>query len=121
MIVVHTKLNTADNSGALSVRCIKILGGNKILGCIGDIILVSLLKINPLKKLIKGSLHRGVVVRAKRKILRSGGFISVHENALVILNNNLLPMSTRIFGPVLRELRKRRHFTKILSLAKYIV
>lgn len=120
MIVVHTKLNVADNSGALLVRCIKVLN-NKILGCVGDIILVTLLKINPLKKLVKGSLQKGVIVRAKRKILRNGGYISIHENALVILNNNLLPMSTRIFGPVLRELRKRRHFTKILSLAKFIV
>lgn len=120
MIVVHTKLNVADNSGALFVRCVKVLN-NKILGCVGDIILVTLLKINPLKKLVKGSLQKGVIVRAKRKILRNGGYISVQENALVILNNNLLPMSTRIFGPVLRELRKRRHFTKILSLAKFIV
>ena len=120
MIVIQTKLFIADNSGALIARCIKILN-NKSIGLIGDLILVSLLKINPKKKLIKGSLQKGVIVRSKRKILRNGGYIFVYQNAIVILNNNLLPIATRIFGPILKELRKQRNFSKILSLAKYIV
>jgi len=120
MIYVQTKLNVADNSGALKVKCIKILNNKKI-GSIGDLILVSVQKINPIKKIVKGSLQKGVIVRLQKKIYRDGGYISVGENAIVILNNNLLPIGTRIFGPVLRELRLCNKYSKILSLAKFVV
>jgi large subunit ribosomal protein L14 len=120
MIYVQTKLNVADNSGALKVKCIKVLN-NKFIGSIGDLLLVSLKKINPKKKLLKSSLQKGVIVRMRRKLKRNGGYISIDENAIVILNNNLLPMGTRILGPILRELRVYRQYSKIISLATYVL
>ena len=74
-----------------------------------------------MKKILKGSLQKGVIVRLNKKIIRNGGYISIKENAIVILNNNLLPIGTRIFGPVLRELRLSNKYSKILSLAKYVL
>ena len=120
MIYIQTNLNVADNSGALKVRCIKVLNNKKV-GTIGDLILVSVTKINPIKKITKGSLQKGVIVRLNKKIYRDGGYIAINENAIVVLNNNLLPLGTRIFGPVLRELRLCNKYSKILSLAKFVL
>jgi|SRR3989338_1141364 large subunit ribosomal protein L14 len=120
MIFIQTKLEVADNSGALVVRCIKILN-NKLIGTIGSLILVAIQKINPKKKILKGSIYKCVIVRLKRKVIRNGGYISINENAVVILNNNLMPIATRIFGPVLRELRLDRKYSKIISLAKFVI
>jgi large subunit ribosomal protein L14 len=121
MIYTLTNLNVADNSGALKVRCIKILNNKKI-GKVGDLLLVSVLKINPLKKILRSSLQKGVLVRSCLNTRRSEGIINLYDKAIVVLNNNLLPIGTRIFGPVLRELRlKRNKYTKILSLAKYVL
>ena len=120
MIYVQTNLEVADNSGALKVRCIKVLNNKKI-GSIGSLILVAIKKINPKKKILKGSIYKCVVVRLKKKINRQGGYISISENAVVILNNNLMPIATRIFGPVLRELRTDRKYSKIISLAKFVI
>jgi len=120
MIYVQTNLEVADNSGALIVRCIKVLN-NKLIGSIGSLILVAVKKINPKKKILKGSLYKCVIVRLKRKIKRNGGYISINENSVVILNNTLMPIATRIFGPVLRELRLDRRYSKIISLAKFVL
>jgi large subunit ribosomal protein L14 len=120
MVYVQTRLAVADNSGALNVQCIKILN-NKSVGRIGYIILVALKKINPKKKLLKGQLHKCVIVRMRKKVIRKGGYIFVNENAVVVLNNNLMPIATRIFGPILRELRLNRRFSKIISLAKFVL
>jgi large subunit ribosomal protein L14 len=120
MVYVQTKLEIADNSGGLKALCIKILD-KKFVGSVGSLVLVSLKKINPKKKLLKGHLHKGVIVRLRKKTIRNGGYVFVDENAIVILNNTLLPLATRIFGPVLRELRIFRKFNKILSLAKFVI
>ncbi len=120
MIYVQTKLTVADNSGGLVVRCVKIFN-NKVFGGIGSLILVSLLKINPKKKLLKGNLQKCVVVRSRKKLIRKGGYVKVDENAVVVLNNTLMPIATRIFGPILRELRLDRRFSKIISLAKFVL
>lgn len=120
MIYVLTNLKVADNSGALRVRCIKVLENKKIGKC-GNLILVSLLKINPQKKLIKGSIQKGVIIRTKNKLYRNTGYICTNENAIIILNNNLLPIATRIFGPIFRELKLQRRFSKLVSLSKFIV
>ena len=120
MIYILTKLNVADNSGAKKVKCIKILN-KKLVGSIGDLILVSLKKINPKKKLLKGTLHRGVIVRINKKIKRDVGYISINDNAIVILNKNGLPIGTRILGPIFRELRFYKKYNKIISLSSYII
>lgn len=120
MVYVQTKLNVADNSGALSVKCIKILN-NKSIGHIGDLVLVSVRKVNPKKKILKKSLQKAVIVRIKSKVNRSGGYICVGDNAVVLLNNQMLPRGTRIFGPILRELYSYKQYSKILSLATFIV
>lgn len=120
MIYVQTNLEVADNSGALYVRCLKILNNKKI-GTIGSLILVAIKKINPKKKILKSNIHKCVIVRLKKKIKRQGGYISISENAVVILNNNLMPIATRIFGPVLKELRLDRKYSKIISLAKFVL
>jgi large subunit ribosomal protein L14 len=120
MIYVLTRLNVADNSGALKVSCIKILN-NKKKGKIGDIILVTVLQINPIKKILRGTLQKGVIVRCFQNVVRPEGAVNTYENAIVLLNNNFLPVGTRIFGPVLRELRSSNKYSKILSLAKYVI
>lgn len=120
MIYVQTKLNTADNSGALKVKCIKVLNNKKI-GTIGDLILVSVKQINPKKKILKGSLQKGVIVRLKSKIKRYGGYISIGDNAIILLNNQQLPIGTRVLGPILRELRLYRQYSKLVSLATYVL
>ena len=120
MIYIQTNLEIADNSGALKAQCIKILNNKKV-GNIGCLVLVTVKKINPKKKILKGNLYKCVIVRIKKKIYRQGGYIFVMENAVVVLNNTLMPIGTRIFGPVLRELRFDRRFSKIISLAKFIV
>lgn len=120
MVYVQTKLNVADNSGALSVKCIKVLN-NKSIGRIGNLVLVSVRKVNPKKKILKKSLQKAVIVRVKAKVHRDGGYICVGDNAVVLLNNQFLPRGTRIFGPILRELYNYKQYSKILSLATFII
>lgn len=120
MIYVSTNLNTADNSGARYVKCIKILS-KKMMGTIGDLILVSLKKINPKKKLLKGTLHQGVIVRVHHKVIRSIGYILINDNSLVVLNKTSLPIGSRILGPIFRELRFYKKYNKIISLSSYVV
>ena len=120
MIYVLTKLNTADNSGALKVKCIKVLKNKKV-GSIGGLILVSVRKVNPKKKIIKGNLHTGVIVRLKRKIKRSGGYLKINDNAIILLNSQKLPLGTRVLGPIFRELRLFREYSKLVSLATYVL
>ena len=120
MIYVQTKLNTADNSGALKVKCIKVLN-NKKKASIGDLILVSVKRINPKKKINKGSLQLGVIVRLKAKVKRSGGYISIQDNSIILLNTQKLPIGTRVLGPIFRELRYSRQYSKLVSLATYVL
>ena len=122
MIQRQTTLDVADNSGAKKVACIKVLGGSKRrYARVGDIIIVSVKEAIPHGKVKKGDVLQAVVVRTKKEIGRPDGtFIRFDNNSAVLLNKNLEPMGTRIFGPVARELRAR-NFMKIVSLAPEVL
>jgi len=122
MIQVESKLDVADNSGAKSVSCIKVLGGSKRrYASVGDIIVVAVQEAMPHSKVKKGSVMKAVVVRTKKELGRpDGSFIKFDNNSAVLLNNNLEPVGTRIFGPVARELRAAG-FMKIVSLAPEVL
>ncbi len=122
MIQMQTVLDVADNSGARRVMCIKVLGGSKRrYAAIGDIIKVSIREAIPRGKVKKGEVYDAVVVRTAKGVRRpDGSLIRFDGNAAVILNSNLQPIGTRIFGPVTRELRTER-FMKIISLAPEVL
>ncbi len=122
MIQVQSNLNVADNSGAKTVMCIKVLGGSKRrYARIGDIIVVSIKSAIPTSKLKKGSVAKAVVVRTKKELGREdGSYIRFDDNAAVIIDANNEPVGTRIFGPVARELRAKK-YTKIISLAPEVL
>ena len=122
MIQMQTVLDVADNSGARRVMCIKVLGGSKRrYAAIGDIIKVSIKEAIPRGKVKKGEVYNAVVVRTAKGVRRpDGSLIRFDGNAAVILNANLQPVGTRIFGPVTRELRNER-FMKIISLAPEVL
>lgn len=122
MIQVQSKLDVADNSGAKLLSCIKVLGGSKRrYASLGDIIVVSVKEAMPHTKVKKGDVFKAVVVRTKKEIGRKDGtFIKFDKNSAVLLNTNLEPLGTRIFGPVARELRQKQ-FMKIVSLAPEVL
>ncbi|MCP5418419.1 MAG: 50S ribosomal protein L14 [Chromatiaceae bacterium] len=122
MIQMQTILNVADNSGAKRIQCIKVLGGShRRYAEIGDIIKVSIKDAIPRGKVKKGDVYNAVVVRTKNGVRRAdGSLIRFDSNAAVLLNNQLQPIGTRIFGPVTRELRGER-FMKIISLAPEVL
>lgn len=122
MIQMQTSLDVADNSGARKVMCIKVLGGShRRYAGIGDIIKVSVKDANPRGRVKKGEVYNALVVRTRSGVRRpDGSVIRFDGNAAVILNNQLQPIGTRIFGPVTRELRTER-FMKIISLAPEVL
>ena len=115
-------LDVADNSGARSVMCIKVLGGSKRrYAGIGDVIKVSVKDAAPRAKVKKGEIYNAVVVRTAKGVRRSdGSLIKFDSNAAVLLTAKMEPIGTRIFGPVTRELRTER-FMKIVSLAPEVL
>ena len=122
MIQMRTLLNAADNSGARSLMCIKVLGGSKRrYAGIGDIIKVTVKDAIPRGKVKKGEVYDAVVVRTRSGVRRpDGSLIRFDGNAAVLLNNKQEPIGTRIFGPVTRELRSEK-FMKIVSLAPEVL
>ena len=123
MIQMQTNLEVADNSGARRVQCIKVLGGSKRrYASVGDIIVVSVKEAIPRGRVKKGDVRKAVVVRTKKAIQRPDGTtIRFDGNAAVILNTaGEEPVGTRIFGPVVRELRAK-NFMKIISLAPEVL
>jgi large subunit ribosomal protein L14 len=122
MIQQETNLTVADNSGAKKVRCIKVLGGTgRRYASIGDIITVSVKDALPGSAIKKGTVVRAVVVRTRKETRRrDGSYIRFDDNAAVIINEQMEPRATRIFGPVARELREKR-FMKIVSLAPEVI
>lgn len=122
MIQMQTVLDGADNSGARKMMCIKVLGGShRRYASVGDVIKVSIRDAIPRGKVKKGEVYNAVVVRTKKGVRRSdGSTIRFDGNAAVILNANLQPIGTRIFGPVTRELRTS-NFMKIVSLAPEVL
>ena len=122
MIQMQTRLNVADNTGAKEVSCIKVLGGSrKRYAAVGDIIVVTVKDAIPEGLLKKGEVAKAVVVRTRKQISRrDGSHVNFDHNAVVIIDANLNPRGTRVFGPVARELRDK-NFLKILSLAPEVV
>jgi large subunit ribosomal protein L14 len=122
MIRQETKLAVADNSGAKSLLCIRVLGGTgRRYASIGDIITVTVKVAVPNGLVKKGQVAKAVVVRTRKEIRRAdGSYIRFDENAAVIINDNKEPVGTRIFGPVARELRDKK-FMKIVSLAPEVL
>jgi large subunit ribosomal protein L14 len=122
MIQMQTDLSVADNSGARRVQCIKVLGGShRRYAGIGDVIKVTVKDAIPRGKVKKGDVFNAVVVRTRKGVRRpDGSCVRFDGNAAVLLNNQLQPIGTRIFGPVTRELRGER-FMKIISLAPEVL
>ena len=122
MIQTRSMLDVADNSGARRVMCIKVLGGTKRrYAGIGDVIKVSVKEAIPRGKVKKGEVLNAVIVRTKKGIRRpDGSTIRFDENAVVLLNAQLQPIGTRVFGPITRELRGE-NFMKIISLAPEVL
>lgn len=122
MIQMQSMLDVADNSGARSVQCIKVLGGShRRYAHIGDVIKVTVKEANPRGKVKKGDVYNAVVVRTKKGVRRpDGSLIRFDNNAAVLLNASLAPIGTRIFGPVTRELRSD-NYMKIVSLAPEVL
>lgn len=118
MIQMQSKLLVADNSGAKKVMCIKVLGGSKKkFANIGDLIKVAVKDVIPNGKVKKGEVLDAVIVRTKKGISRDdGSYIKFDSNSVVLLNNKGLPIGTRIFGPLTRELRNDKYM-KLISLA----
>ncbi len=122
MIQVESVLDVADNSGAKTVKCIKVLGGShRRYATVGDVIVVSIREALPSSKVRKGDTARAVIVRTKKELRRpDGSYIRFDTNSAVIINNAKEPIGTRIFGPVARELRAKK-FMKIISLAPEVL
>jgi large subunit ribosomal protein L14 len=122
MVQVETFLNVADNSGARTVQCIKVLGGSKRrYAGIGDIIVVAIKEALPTSSIKKGTVEKAVVVRTHKEYRRPDGtYIRFDDNACVIIDANRNPKGKRIFGPVARELREK-DYMKIVSLAPEVL
>ena len=112
----------ADNSGAKKVACVKVLGGSKRrYAGVGDVIVVSVKEAIPNSKVKKGDVMKAVIVRTAKGTRRPDGtFLKFDDNSAVLINNQLEPVGTRIFGPVARELRAKQ-FMKIISLAPEVL
>ena len=121
MIIKETNLNVADNSGARKVRVFNLYGGRRRNASgVGDVVLCAVKEAIPNGKVKKGDVVKAVIVRTKYPIQRAdGSFVRFDDNACVIINNDLAPVGTRVFGPVARELREAGvdGFNKIVSLA----
>lgn len=120
MIQEQTYLDVADNTGAKKVMCIRVLGSSmRRYASIGDVIVVSVKETIPTSKVKKGTVQKAVIVRTRRAFRRKdGSSLIFSENAVVLLNKDKEPLGTRIFGPVVRELRGQ--FMRIVSLAKEV-
>jgi len=119
---MQTILDSADNSGAKRLMCIKVLGGShRKFAKLGDVIKVTVKDAIPKGRVKKGEVYNAVIVRTKKGVRRSdGSAIRFDSNAVVLLDNKLEPLGTRIFGPVTRELRALT-FMKIVSLAPEVI
>ena len=122
MIQQESFLDVADNSGARRIRCIKVLGGTrKKYASLGDVIVVAVREAIPHAKVKKGDVMKAVVVRTVKEVGRAdGSYIKFDNNSAVLINKDGVPIGTRIFGPVARELRAK-NFMKIVSLAPEVL
>ena len=121
MVQVESKLRSADNSGAKSLKVIRVLGGfHKSTGTLGEIVVCAVQEAVPHTDIKKGQIVKAVIVRTSKEVGRKdGSYIRFDDNAAVLIDKNNLPLGTRVFGPVAREIRDKG-FTKIASLAKEV-
>jgi len=122
MIQLRTILNVADNSGARKLQCFKVLGGStRTYAYLGDIVVCSVRDAIPTAAIKKGDVVKAVIVRMKQNHRRQdGSYVRFDDNAACVVDGNLEPKGTRVFGPVARELRDR-NFLKIISLAPEVI
>lgn len=122
MIMSSTYLDSADNTGAKRLYCIKVLGGTRRkYARLGDVVVVSVKEAIPSSKVDKGTVHRAVIVRTRKEQRRvDGSYVRFDNNAAVLINKDNEPVGPRVFGPIARELRTKG-FMKIISLAPEVV
>ncbi len=122
MIGQEARLKVADNTGAREVLCIRVLGGSgRRYASLGDVIVATVKDAIPGGSVKRGEVVKAVVVRTRKENRRADGtYIRFDDNACVLINDQLQPRGTRIFGPVGRELRDRR-FMRIVSLAPEVL
>ena len=122
MIQNYSYLDVADNSGAKQVMCFHVLGGTRRrYGSLGDVIVVAVKEAIPKGSVKKGDVTKAVIVRTAKEVRREdGSYIRFDRNACVLINPQGEPLGTRIFGPVARELRRKK-FMKIISLAPEVL
>ena len=122
MIQPQSCLNVADNTGARKLMCIRVLNKNKKQYANAGMIIIAVVKdALPNMSIQKSDIVRAVIVRTSKKIKRQNGMsIRFDDNAAVLINKDSLPLGTRIFGPIARELREN-NFTKIVSLAPEVL
>lgn len=121
MIQQESRLKVADNTGAREVLVIKVLGGNKRIGSVGDVVVATVKKALPNGQIGAGKIVKAVIVRTKNRVRRpDGSYISFDDNACVIIKDDKTPAGTRVLGPVARELRDNGYM-KIVSLAKEVL
>ena len=122
MIQTYTICDSADNSGAKKLMCIRVLGGShRKYASLGDVIVVAVKEALPHSKIKKGDVKRAVIVRTAKEVRRTdGSYIKFDNNSVVLIDQAGEPVGTRIFGPVARELRGKK-FTKIISLAPEVL
>lgn len=124
MIQLKTILESADNTGAKKMQCVKVLGSSRRrYATVGDVIVVAIKESTPKSMVKAGSVQRAVVVRTKKSIKRAdGSYVRFDDNAAVIVDKENKIKGSRVFGPVARELREKdENFMKIISLAPEVV
>lgn len=123
MVQMQTYLKVADNTGAKEIMCIRVLGGTRRrYASVGDIIVASVKKASPDGMVAKGEVVKAVIVRTKNALKRPDGTsIRFDENAAIIMREDKTPRGTRVFGPIARELRDKKDYGKILSLAPEVL
>ncbi len=121
MIQAETDLLVADNTGARRVRCFRVLGQRKRYAHVGDVVRVSVKDAIPGGLVKKGAKMKALIVRTKHAVRRSDGtYLRFDDNAVVLVDDKLNPLGTRVFGPVARELREK-NFMKVISLAPEVL
>ncbi|MBU4194482.1 MAG: 50S ribosomal protein L14 [Actinobacteria bacterium] len=122
MIQQESRIKVADNTGARQILCIRVLGGSgRRYASVGDIIVATVKEAIPGSSVKKGEVVKAVIVRTKKERRRPDGtYIKFDENAAVLIDNQMNPRGTRIFGPVARELRQKK-FMKIISLSPEVL
>lgn len=122
MVYIGTKLPVIDNSGARLVKCIRIYGKLSLSrGCVGDLVLFSVRKINPKKKIKRGEVFRGFLIRCGSTLFRYGGvYIKFFNRGLILLNKRENLLGTRVLEPIAYELRNRNQF-RLVALAPAII